>query len=205
MSAPFRPGGAHAHEHLAGARHGVGVLLDEDLAVADRGGAHRGEAYPALEQRDALDVMRLREHVHGAHPTQRPARLDELGGVGGERGRVAGDVDDPLGRGLDDAAHDLLRRARRGAGRRRARPGARRAATSSRSARRVSPAKKWALVISLRRAAAIASATACSTSSIPHSSPARGASVSAIVPMPAVEVVDALPALAAPRTRATIP
>ena len=50
-------------------------------------------------------------------------------------------------------------------------------------------------MISLRRAAAIASATASSTSSIPHSSPARGASVSAIVPIPAVEVVHALPAL----------
>ena len=35
-------GGAHAHEHLAGAGHRVGVLLDEQLAVADRGGAHRG-------------------------------------------------------------------------------------------------------------------------------------------------------------------
>ena len=35
------PGGAHADEHLAGAGLGVGVLLDEDLAVADRGGAHR--------------------------------------------------------------------------------------------------------------------------------------------------------------------
>ncbi len=34
-------GGAHADEHLAGARLGIGVLLDEDLAVADRGGAHR--------------------------------------------------------------------------------------------------------------------------------------------------------------------
>ena len=56
--------------------------------------------------------------------------------------------------------------------------------SSSGSARRVSPAKKWALVISLRRAPAIASATAGSISSIPHSSPARGASVSAIVPIP---------------------
>ena len=33
-------GGAHAHEHLAGAGLRVGVLGDENLAVADRGGAH---------------------------------------------------------------------------------------------------------------------------------------------------------------------
>ena len=35
-------GGAHAHEHLAGAGSRVRVVLDEDLAVADRGGAHGG-------------------------------------------------------------------------------------------------------------------------------------------------------------------
>ena len=34
------PGGAHADEHLAGPRLGVGVLGDDDLAVADGGGAH---------------------------------------------------------------------------------------------------------------------------------------------------------------------
>ena len=33
-------GRGDADEHLAGARLGVGVLLDEDLAVADRGGTH---------------------------------------------------------------------------------------------------------------------------------------------------------------------
>ena len=57
-------------------------------------------------------------------------------------------------------------------------------AKSSGSARRTSPAKKRALVISLRADPAIASAIACSSSSMPHTSPARGASVSAIVPMP---------------------
>ena len=31
---------AHAHEQLAGARRRIGVLGDEHLAVADRGGAH---------------------------------------------------------------------------------------------------------------------------------------------------------------------
>ncbi len=35
-------GGADADEHLAGARLRVGMLLDENLAVADRGGAHDG-------------------------------------------------------------------------------------------------------------------------------------------------------------------
>ena len=39
------------------------------------------------------------------------AGLDELRRVRRERRRVAGDVDDPLRRGLDDAAHDLLRQA----------------------------------------------------------------------------------------------
>ena len=81
----------------------------------------------SLEQRDALDVVGLREHVDRAHPLQRAARLDQFGRVRGERRRVAGDVDDPLRRRVDDAVHDLLREARRGAGRRRPRPGARRA------------------------------------------------------------------------------
>ena len=34
-------GSRDSHEHLAGARLGVGMLLDEDLAVPDRGGTHR--------------------------------------------------------------------------------------------------------------------------------------------------------------------
>ena len=63
----------------------------------------------ALEQRHALDVRRLREHVDRAHAAQRVAGLDELGGVRRERRRVAGDVDDPPRRGLDDPADDLLR------------------------------------------------------------------------------------------------
>ena len=40
------------------------------------------------------------------------AGLDQLRGVGRQRRRVAGDVDDPLRRGLDDPADDLLREAR---------------------------------------------------------------------------------------------
>ena len=62
----------------------------------------------AFEHGDALDVMRLREHVDGADLLQNPAGLDEFGGVGCERGGVAGDVDDALGRAFDDAAHDFL-------------------------------------------------------------------------------------------------
>ena len=56
--------------------------------------------------------------------------------------------------------------------------------TSSGSAVRVSPAKKRTFLISFLRAPAIASATAGSISSIPHTSPARCASVRAIVPIP---------------------
>ncbi len=124
--AAVQPGGADAHEHLAGARHRIGVLLDHDLLLANGGGAHRckptagresrpragrpGTRRPSsLEEGDALDVVGLGEHVDGADLLQDPARLDELGGVGRQRGRVAGDVDDPLRRGLDDPAHDFLR------------------------------------------------------------------------------------------------
>ena len=42
MSAPLRPAAAHADEHLAGPGSRVGVVVDEHLAVADRGGAHGG-------------------------------------------------------------------------------------------------------------------------------------------------------------------
>src|SRR6202035_3677419 len=52
-----------------------------------------------LEQRDALDVVGLREHVDGADAAERPAGLDEFGRVRGERGWVAGDVDDAGRRG----------------------------------------------------------------------------------------------------------
>ena len=56
--------------------------------------------------------------------------------------------------------------------------------TSSRIASRMSPAKNEALVISLRRAFWIASATAASTISTPTTSRARVASDRPIVPMP---------------------
>src|SRR3954471_17476987 len=63
----------------------------------------------ALEQGHALDVRGLREHVDRADAGERPPRLHELRGVRRERGRVAGDVDDPAWPGLDDPADHLLR------------------------------------------------------------------------------------------------
>jgi hypothetical protein len=60
-------------------------------------------------------VRGLGEHVDRPHPPQPIAGLAELGGVGRQRGRVAGHVDDPLRPALDYPPHDLLREA--GAGR----------------------------------------------------------------------------------------
>src|ERR1700760_3148663 len=57
--------------------------------------------WPPLQQRNALDVRRLGEHVHRPHAPQHITGLDQLGGVGRERRRVAGDVDDAGRRGLD--------------------------------------------------------------------------------------------------------
>src|SRR3954454_12694440 len=61
------------------------------------------------ELRDALDVRRLREHVHRLHAAQPIAGLDQLSGVRRERRRVARHVDDALRLALDDPADDLLR------------------------------------------------------------------------------------------------
>jgi len=49
----------------------------------------------ALEQRDALDVRRLREHVDRADADEAVAGLDHLRRVRRQRGRIAGDVDHP--------------------------------------------------------------------------------------------------------------
>ncbi|CAA9489157.1 MAG: hypothetical protein AVDCRST_MAG13-1638 [uncultured Solirubrobacteraceae bacterium] len=65
-----------------------------------------------LEHRDALDVRRLGEHVHRADLAQHVAGFHELRRVRRERRGIARDVDDPLGRRLDDPAHDLLREPR---------------------------------------------------------------------------------------------
>ena len=70
-----------------------------------------------LQERHALDVRGLGEHVDRPHAAQPIAGLDQLRRVGRQRRRVAGDVDDPLRLALDHPAHDLLREARRGAGR----------------------------------------------------------------------------------------
>src|SRR5882757_2966417 len=61
-----------------------------------------------LQQRHALDVRRLREHVDRYDAPQRVAGLDELRSVWCERRRVAGDVHNTAWRGLDHAADDLL-------------------------------------------------------------------------------------------------
>ena len=62
-----------------------------------------------LQQRDALDVRRLREHVDRLHAAQPISRLDHLGGVRRQRRRVAGDVDDPRRLALEQPADDLRR------------------------------------------------------------------------------------------------
>ena len=108
---------------------------------------------------------------------------DQLGGVRRERRRIARDVDDPAGRGLDDPPHDLLRQTRAGGST---------TSTSGRPAR--SPIPGGPAGRRRRRsgrcrprsgaAFAIASAIASSTSSRPHTSPARGAISSPIVPIP---------------------
>src|SRR5947199_6327669 len=67
-----------------------------------------------LEQRHALNVRRLREHVDRPDPDQAVAGIDHLRGVRRERRGVAGHVHDPLGRGLEDPPDDLLREARAG-------------------------------------------------------------------------------------------
>ena len=135
----------------------------------------RSRSLAAVQHATHSMCGRLGEHVHRPHAAKRVAGLDELGGVGSQRGRVAGHVDDPAGRGLDDPAHDLLRQACPRAGPPPADPAGRPSATSSRIARRTSPAKKRAFSISLRLAFSIASAIASSTISSPHTSAARGA------------------------------
>ena len=68
-----------------------------------RGHASRSPGSPAgpvwsgsREERDRLDVRRVREHVHRPHALEPVAELaDELLRVAGERGRVARDVDEP--------------------------------------------------------------------------------------------------------------
>ena len=60
------------------------------------------------QQRDALDVRRVREHVHRGHLPERVAVLaDQHLEVARERRRVARDVDEPRRAGLPDALQRL--------------------------------------------------------------------------------------------------
>ena len=85
-----------------------------DLGIESGGDAEAAAGlltHRPLEQRDAFDVRRVREHVHRPHLNQREAAVDHLARVGRERRRVAGDVDDPLRAAVSSsAAHHLLRK-----------------------------------------------------------------------------------------------
>ena len=94
------------HRRRSTGRLGVGRRLG---ARRRRGGAD------LLEERHALDVGGLGEHVDRADAAELVAGLLELGGVRGQGRRVAGDVDDLLRLALDQPADDFLREA--GAGR----------------------------------------------------------------------------------------
>src|SRR5271165_5072878 len=86
----------------------IGASLSRCAGGRGRGpvGALAPRRVLALQQRDALDVVRLGKHVDGLHAPQRVAGLDEFGGVGRERGGVAGDVDDAPGGRFHDAVYD---------------------------------------------------------------------------------------------------
>ena len=122
MSAPFSPAARTrtSTSPVPGTGSGCSsITISPSRMVAARIArkpTRRRRAAPstALEQRDALDVVSLREHVDRADLAQRPPGLDQFGGVGRERGGVAGDVDDPLWGGVDDAVDHLLREARAG-------------------------------------------------------------------------------------------
>ena len=104
------------------------------------GAARRAQAWlGALEQRDALDVRRLREHVHGADAHEPVAGLDHLRRVRRQRGRVAGDVDDPRGRASTIRRTTFCDSPARG-GSTTATSGRPACSTSSRIASRMSPA-----------------------------------------------------------------
>ncbi len=143
------------------------MLLDDQLLVANRDRAHSPATLSALEQRHALDVRRLREHVDRPHSDRggsrprRAARRSARASSGCRRRRRSA-----------AAPASMIRRttfcdspARGGSTTSTSGRPAR--STSSRSARRTSPAKKCALAISFRRALAIASATASRRSRAP--------------------------------------
>src|SRR5262245_33627980 len=82
-------------------------------------GPRRAEAPPRwsapLEQRERLDVMRVRKHVEHADRTEAiPVLLDEHLGVARERSRVTRDVDDSSRRNLIHRRGRRLRARARG-------------------------------------------------------------------------------------------
>ncbi len=104
--APWRRGGRWTKRTRSRARRS-----GRPAAARRRGRGRRRRRSPrplTLEQGDALDVRGLGKHVDRPHACQPIAGLDQLGGVRGERRRVAGDVDDPLSLALDHPADDLL-------------------------------------------------------------------------------------------------
>ena len=157
----------------------------------------------ALEQRDALDVRRVREHVDRARahepvavvvgePLQRRRRASS----GCTRRRRC------AARRSRRAASAPCRRGRRAAGRRRRRRGRRRASRRSRSTSPTLPAKNAALPIAFSSWFSIAQATDSSLISIPHTVIASRGHREADRADAAVEVVDGLAAGRARRTRA---
>ena len=67
-----------------------------------------------VEEGDALDVRRVREHVDRAGALHRVAAVHEGARVRGQRGRIARHVDDPLRRQLEQPLQRLRREARPG-------------------------------------------------------------------------------------------
>ena len=115
-----QPAPRDAHEHLAGAGDGVGVLAQLDLAVDDRRGPHGAKASRTSRSSSATHSMWC---VCGNMSTGRDRDQPVAGGdqfrrVRRERRRVARDVDDPPRGRLDDPAGRLSWRARHAAGRR---------------------------------------------------------------------------------------
>ena len=78
------------------------LRLDVVLELVPRRDLHQEVVRARLlasEERDRLDVRRVREHVHRPHALEPVAELaDELLRVPGERRRVAGDIDEPRAR-----------------------------------------------------------------------------------------------------------
>src|SRR6185437_2837769 len=76
---PVEPGGAHLHEHLFGAGHGVGVLLYEDLPVADRGGLHRPRSLP-IKPSSGPRVKQIKDAARVACSARERARTQVCAG-----------------------------------------------------------------------------------------------------------------------------